>query len=99
VTLIDLNFLKARSHAVLAGGGMNRKEEKLIKRTLAKNHACYVLITCDEPTEDGSMQVEMTYEGDADVAAYLLQGAQNFMDEQDIEKPVSSSNKIHKVNF
>ena len=57
--------------------------DKKIKEALAKNHACYVLITCDEPSTDGNMQVEMTYEGDATLAAYLLQGAQNFIDEQE----------------
>jgi hypothetical protein len=60
--------------------------EKQLKKTLAKNHACYVLITCDEPTEDGQMQVEMTYEGDATVAAYLIQGAQSIIDEQSDER-------------
>lgn len=59
------------------------ENEKALIKTLAKNHACYVLITCDEPTEDGNMQVEMTYEGDATLAAYLLQGAQSFIDEQE----------------
>jgi len=61
---------------------MKPEKDKAIKAKLAKNHACYVLITCGEPTDDGDMQVEMTYEGDATLAAYLLQGAQTFMDEQ-----------------
>ena len=64
---------------------MNSSDQKLIKKTLAKNHACYVLITCDEPSDDGEMQVEMTYEGDATVAAYLLQGAQSYIDEQECD--------------
>ncbi len=79
---------------------MNIKDQQRIKKTLAKNHACYVLITCDAPTEDGSMQVEMTYEGDADVASYLLQGAQSIIDEeQESEKPVKTANsdKIHHL--
>lgn len=59
--------------------------DKRIKERLAKNHACYVLITCDEPADDGQMQVEMTYEGDPALAAYLLQGAQSYMDEQSME--------------
>ncbi len=54
-----------------------------IKQTLAKNHACYVLITCDEASEDGLLQVQMSYEGDATVASYLLQDAQSFIDEQE----------------
>ncbi len=61
---------------------MKHDKEEQLKKTLAKNHVCYVLITCDEPSEDGQMQVEMTYEGDATVAAYLLQGAQSIIDEE-----------------
>lgn len=53
------------------------------KRALAK-HACYVLITCDEPSDGGEMSVEMSYEGDAILASFLLQGAQNVID-HDIE--------------
>ncbi len=48
-----------------------------IKKTLGKNNACYVLITCTEPSEDGKMQVEMAYEGDECLAAYLIESAQN----------------------
>ena len=62
---------------------MKSTMQKRLRERLSKNHACYVLITCGEPTGDGNMQVEMTYEGDASLAAYLLQGAQSFMDEQE----------------
>jgi hypothetical protein len=53
---------------------------KDLKKVLAKNNACYVLITCGEPSEDGKMEVEMTYEGDACLAAYLIESAQGFID-------------------
>lgn len=62
---------------------MKSNRQKDIRKALGKNHACYVLITCDPPTEDGDMNVQMTYEGDATLAAYLLQGAQSFMDDQE----------------
>ncbi len=61
---------------------MTNKMSKSVKKELSKNHACYVLITCEKPSEDGNMHVEMTYEGDASLASYLLQGAQNIIDEQ-----------------
>ena len=61
---------------------MKAKKGKRIKDSLAKNHACYVLITCDQPKEDGQMQVEMSYEGDPTLASYLLQGAQTIIDEE-----------------
>ena len=44
--------------------------------TLGEKNACYVLITCSEPSEDGKIEVEMTYEGDAVLAAYLIESAQ-----------------------
>jgi len=71
--------------------------EKNLKTELAKKHACYVLITCDRPSGDGKMQVEMSYEGDATLAAYILQGAQLHIDEQEIDLNVCSVNeqKIH----
>lgn len=53
-----------------------------ILQELAEKHACYVLVTCTDPEETGEMQVEMSYEGDPALAAYLLEGAQRFMDDQ-----------------
>ncbi|MBS0650930.1 MAG: hypothetical protein JSR93_07210, partial [Verrucomicrobia bacterium] len=44
---------------------------------------CYVLITCGEPAEDGKMQVEMTYEGDRSLAAFLIESAQDIIDHQE----------------
>lgn len=61
------------------------EHDKSITSKLAKKHACYVLITCDEPSEEGNMQVKMTYEGDRNLAAFLLQGAQNYMDEEECD--------------
>ncbi len=52
-----------------------------VRKTLAKKHAGYVLITCDKPSADGFMQIKMSYDGDAVLASYLLQGAQEYLDE------------------
>lgn len=62
---------------------MKRDVQDRIKKTLAKNHACYVLITCDKPSIGGNMEVQMSYEGDAALASYLLQGAQTIIDEDE----------------
>lgn len=60
-----------------------RPQKKIIKiNTDRKTPACSVLITCGEPNEEGKMQVEMTYEGDMVLAAYLLENAQNILDER-----------------
>ncbi len=65
---------------------MRRKQRKIqplaskLRRT--KKNACYVLITCGEPNKDGKMDVEMTYEGDTLLAAYLLENAQSILDDE-----------------
>ena len=69
---------------------MNCNDRKRIRAKLAQENVCYVLITCTEPSEDGNMEVEMTYEGDAALACYLLQGAQNFIEEQEEEEEGAS---------
>ncbi|NGX33706.1 MAG: hypothetical protein K1060chlam1_00046 [Candidatus Anoxychlamydiales bacterium] len=48
-----------------------------IKKNLRKNNACYVLITCSQPSKDGEMQVELNYSGDDNLASYLIDGAQD----------------------
>ncbi|HSX11930.1 MAG TPA: hypothetical protein VLF61_00370 [Rhabdochlamydiaceae bacterium] len=47
-----------------------------------KKATCYVLITCGEPNAEGKMDVEMTYEGEPVLAAYLLENAQLIIDDK-----------------
>jgi hypothetical protein len=71
-----------------------------IREALAKDHACYVLITCSDPSEGGMMNVEMTYEGDPTLAAYLLQSAQSYIDDDDDEEEQEEAvlqNKIRRI--
>ena len=56
------------------------KAEKEIKKALGKTCACYVLITCTEPNADGKMEVEMNYEGDESLAAFLVENASQVFD-------------------
>ena len=46
-----------------------------IKEYLAENNLCYVLLTCSRPSEEGEMQMEMSYEGEDHVASYLIESA------------------------
>jgi len=66
-------------------GVMVEHIDKEIRKQLAKKHACYVLVTCDQPTEEGKMNVEMSYDGDPALASFLLQGAQDYFIEQDAD--------------
>jgi hypothetical protein len=77
---------------------MNPKDRKRISQTLSKKHFCYVLITCEEPTEDGNIQVEMTYEGDATLASYILQDAQIKISDQENNRKEGCNSKILSIN-
>ena len=66
---------------LLSRAGFSRKKTVVdVKKSLADDNACYVLITCAAPSEDGKMKVEMTYQGDPVLAAYLVESAQQFID-------------------
>jgi hypothetical protein len=52
-----------------------------VRKKLIKDNACYVLITCGNPTDEGKMHVEMTYEGDSSLAAMLVETAQGYIQE------------------
>jgi len=60
---------------------MKQSSRSRFEEKLAKEHACYILITCDRPSPDGQMNVEMSHGGDIALASYLLQGAQSVMDQ------------------
>lgn len=64
---------------------MKKRSRKHLQEVLDNDPSCYVLITCGQPSEDGQMQVEMTYQGDATLASYLIQGAQSFIDQEEDE--------------
>ena len=58
-----------------------------IKDKLGKDNACYVLVTCSEPSLTGEMEVEMFYKGDDVLASYLLESAQEvFVSRQDMSQ-------------
>lgn len=53
-----------------------------VKKELSGQYCCYVLITCSEPSKDGNMEVEMNYEGDEMLAAFLLENAGQVFDQK-----------------
>lgn len=64
---------------------MTPKQNEIITETLAESHACYVLITCGEPSTNGKMDVQMTYEGDTSLAGLLIEKAQQIIEERQEE--------------
>jgi hypothetical protein len=67
-------------------GSMTQTETQMgleeIKKTLGESHACYVLITCNESADSGEMCVQMDYEGDESLAAFLVDNAGQIFDER-----------------
>ncbi len=61
-----------------------------IREKISDNTACYVLITCEEPSNSGEMNVELSYDGDPVLAEFLIQGAQNYFDEPEAVEQESS---------
>ena len=53
-----------------------------IKKALGSRCACCVLITCSEPSEEGKMDVEMSFEGEESLAAFLIENAGQVFDER-----------------
>jgi hypothetical protein len=69
---------------------VNKKRVTIKMRRRTNKNACTILISCKEPSEDGKMQVEMSYEGDEVLAAYLLENAHSIIANQSGETKVSS---------
>lgn len=65
---------------------MKQSSRSRFEEKLAKEHACYILITCDRPSSDGQMHVEMTHGGDIELASFLLEGAQSAMDQRLVDE-------------
>lgn len=59
-------------------------------RRSKKKSACTINISCLEPNEDGKMQVEMTYDGDQVLVAFLLESAQAIFKQTDTPSKISS---------
>lgn len=51
-----------------------------LKEALGDEVACYVLISCSHADKRGKLQVDLVYEGDRKLAAYLLESAQGSLD-------------------
>jgi hypothetical protein len=53
-----------------------------VKKVLKEDNAGYVLITCSNPSINGMMNVELSYEGDDALASYLLESANNLFQQK-----------------
>ncbi|MCB1180597.1 MAG: hypothetical protein KDK55_01060 [Chlamydiia bacterium] len=57
-----------------------KKIEKMPNPLEKQEHACKITISCSPPNAEGKMEVEMTYDGDSSLAAFLLESARDYFD-------------------
>lgn len=63
----------------------------MVSKKFAEKKSCYVLITCEDPNEKGEMHIEMSYEGDIDLASLMVDQAQTYFDEmREVEMPLEN---------
>ena len=53
-----------------------------VKEHLGEKWSCCVLITCTKPQKNGKMEVEMSFDGDEDLAAFLVENASQVFEER-----------------
>lgn len=53
------------------------KAQANMAKNLSDKTICYVLITCEKPAANGSMHVDLVFEGDKNLAAHLIQSAKS----------------------
>ena len=61
-------------------GKVGNVHEKI--RKILSNHIGYVLVTCRPTRKTGKMEVEVSYDGDPDLASYLVDGAQGYLESE-----------------
>ena len=54
-------------------------------RHILSDHVGYVLVTCKPTAKTGKLEVELSFDGDPDLASYLVDGAVGYFDEQHLE--------------
>lgn len=57
------------------------QEHTKIKRLLLRDHVGYVLVTAKKTGLRDRLEVEFSYEGEVTLASYLVEGAQQVLDE------------------
>lgn len=59
-----------------------------VKKLLSSSHIGYVLVTAKKSSKEDQLEVDMSFEGEAALASFLLEGAQKAIDgiyEEEVE--------------
>ena len=64
------------------GRPSKREVKAILKRKKKGKTICYVLITCSEPNDDGTIEVEMKYDGESWLAAYVIKSASEILEDE-----------------
>lgn len=78
---------------------MKKNSRKHLQEVLDKNSSCYVLISCGQPSAEGEMQVEMTYQGDVTLAAYLIHSAQMYIEQEEAREEAHENYSLSSIRL
>lgn len=80
--ILHISQEKMSKSPIQAESEPNEIQWDKIKKAVGDKCACFVLITCTQPSEDGKMEVAMNYEGDETLASFLVDNASQVFDER-----------------
>ena len=67
------------------GNPKNRMDVHEEVRDMLRDHTGYVLVTCRRSSKKkDSLEVELSFEGDPDLASYLVDGAQGYFENEEM---------------
>ena len=86
-SVIHSSLLETREKmgkTVIKAKDFNKQEAVLdsAKKILGEECVCCIVISCSKPSRDKQMEVEMHYEGDESLAAFLLESANQVFEEK-----------------
>jgi hypothetical protein len=70
--------IQSKTQATVAIRESKKNFHEEARTLLCEDHVGYVLVTCRKTKQAGKLEVEVSYEGDPDLACYLVDGAQTY---------------------
>ena len=70
--------IQSKTQAIVRTHENEKNFHEQVRTLLCEDHVGYVLVTCRKTKQAGKLEVEVSYDGDPDLACYLVEGAQGY---------------------
>jgi hypothetical protein len=70
--------IQSKAHTISRTSESEQNFHEQVRKLLCEDHVGYVLVTCRKTKQAGKLEVEVSYDGDPDLACYLTEGAQSY---------------------